>query len=450
MRMLRGGWLLLGKDLRVLGRSRGLLAILIGYPIVIAVLLSIALSGGDRRPSVAFVNLDATSGRTVQVGEERLSVEDYAKRIEEDVDLVRLTPDQAVSALDDGKVSAVLTIPKGFVADLQTGIRSPVLKLRTNPRSPIEAQAIERNMESAVFRLNQALASAYVEQVLKLVDLIQNGGTVAVFGRSGDLVGLKKSEVTLRQVQVQLRALERPDLANKLEPLRNYINGVGTNLDLAKPAAQAIASPIRLDIQAGPPGREPLSALGIAGALVVGLGLVGVLLAAALLSAEREEGALSRLGRGLVSPGTIIGQKALLAAGVCTTIGLALLGVVAMATTVSVGRWLVWIPVLLVAGCAFGGFGLLVGALARETRTALLAGLMIALPLAVISLIPGSDVGYWASAVAGFGPAARNFQSLLVDPEVPKSLWWGVGLLALIALAYGVAARMVLARRMHS
>lgn len=450
MRGLRAGRLLMGKDLRVLMRSHGLLAVLVGYPIVIAILLAIALSGGDRRPSVGFVNLDAMSGRTVQVGSERLSVDDYVARIEDDVDLVRLDAPAARQALTDGKVSAVLTFPRGFVADLQSGIRSPVIRLETNPRAPIEAQAIERRLESAVFRLNQTLATAYVAQVLRLVDLIENGGTIAAFGRVGNLVGLKGSDRIIRGLQGDLRRIGRPGLAKRADPLLDYIVGVGANLDLAKPAAQAIASPIRLDITSGTPGREPLSALGIAGALVVGLGLVGVLLAAALLSAEREDGALSRLGRGLAGPGVVVGQKAVFSAIAVTIVGVVMLAVVALATSVVVGRWLLWIPALLLAGLAFGAFGLLIGALARETRTALLAGLMVALPLAVIALIPGSDVAYWTSAVAGFGPAARTFQSLLVDPEVPGSLWLGMGLTALIALAYGAVARMVLARRMHS
>jgi ABC-2 type transport system permease protein len=134
MRALRSGALLFRKDLRVLVRSRGLLAVLIGYPIVIAILLAIALSGGDRRPGVAFVNLDAASGRTVQVGDERLSVDDYATRLEDDVDLVRLDPAQAEEALAAGRVSAVLTVPKGFIADLQSGLKPPVLQLATNPR----------------------------------------------------------------------------------------------------------------------------------------------------------------------------------------------------------------------------------------------------------------------------------------------------------------------------
>lgn len=448
MRALRAARLLFTKDLRVLGRSRGLVAILIGYPVIIAILLALALSGGDRRPAVAFVNLDQ-QGRTVLVGNDRLSVDDYAERIEQDVDLKRLTPGQADQALADGKVSAILTIPDGFVADLQSGIRSPVITLQTNPRNPIEAQAIERNMEAAVFRLNQALATAYVDQVLNLVRLVQDGGDVQIFGRAGKLEGLASSARVLRQVQRELVKMKQPALAKRLADLNDFIDGVNTNLDLAKPAAKSIASPIRLDIQSGAPGREPLSALGIAAALVVGLGLLGVLLSAALLSAEREDGALSRLGRGLAGPGTVVTQKALLSAVATLVVGMVLLGVVALTTSVSVGRWAIWVLALVVAGLAFGAFGLLIGALARETRTALLAALMITLPLAVVALIPGNDIAYWVSAVAGFGPAARVFQQLLVDPEVTSSLWAGIGLLAIIALIYGVVARVALGRRMH-
>jgi hypothetical protein len=141
----------------------------------------------------------------VQVGDDRLSVEDYATRLEDDVDLVRLDPAQAQEALAAGRVSAVLTVPRGFIADLQSGLKPPVLQLATNPRSPIEAQSIERNLEAAVFRLNQALATAYVAQVLNLVDLIQDGGTVGIFGRSGTLLGLGQSDTVLTQVQRQLR-----------------------------------------------------------------------------------------------------------------------------------------------------------------------------------------------------------------------------------------------------
>src|SRR4051812_22341427 len=56
-------WLLL-KDLQILRRSPLLIALLVLYPIVIAVLIGLAISGGPDKPRVAFVNLAAArSGR---------------------------------------------------------------------------------------------------------------------------------------------------------------------------------------------------------------------------------------------------------------------------------------------------------------------------------------------------------------------------------------------------
>ena len=45
---MTGALHLLRKDLRLLLRGRGLLAILIGYPLVVAALVTIALQSGER------------------------------------------------------------------------------------------------------------------------------------------------------------------------------------------------------------------------------------------------------------------------------------------------------------------------------------------------------------------------------------------------------------------
>ena len=96
---------LFGKDLTLLRRSPLLVALLVGYPLLVALLVAAALQSGERKPSVAFVNLDR-SGRTVLVGERRISVEQYARRLASEVDLKRLGPAEARKALDDGRVSA--------------------------------------------------------------------------------------------------------------------------------------------------------------------------------------------------------------------------------------------------------------------------------------------------------------------------------------------------------
>lgn len=446
VRSARAAGLLLVKDLRLLVRSPAVLAMLVVYPILVALLVAAALQADERRPSVALVNLDR-SGRTVQVGDERLSIEDYAQRLSARVDLRRLDPAAAARALEDGRVTAVLTIPGDFVADLQSGLRQPELELTTSRRSAVSGEAIARRVEATVFRLNQRLASGYVSQVVGLVDLVLNGGEIGVFGRTGEALGLTRSRALVTSVQERMRSRGDGDLADELDPLVVFIDATRDNLDVAGPAARAIGSPIRLRVDDGAPGRQPLSAFGMAAALLVSVGLAGVLLAAAALSAEREDNALARLRRGLVSPVALVLEKMAFTAAASLVIGLLLLAGVALFTSLAVGRWGWWIAALAVAGLAFGGFGALAGALARQTRSALLAGLMVALPLLALGLLPESPAAARIADLVPFGPAFATFQTLLVEPEVPGDLALTLGHLALVAAVFGALAAVGVARR---
>jgi len=180
----------------------------------------------------------------------------------------------------------------------------------------------------------------------------------------------------------------------------------------------------------------------------VSLGLAGALLAAAAMSAEREDHALVRLRRGLISAGALVAEKMAFTATACLVVGLALLAGVAIATDLAVGRWGLWLATLLLAGLAFGAFGVLAGALARETRSALLIALMLALPLLALGLLPGSGVVSAISAVVPFGPAFDAFQTLLVEPSIDAAdLAWTLGRLALIAAVLGTAAAVAVQRR---
>ena len=444
---MRSAALLLRKDLRLLVRTPAVLLVLLVFPLLVAGLVALALQSDQRRPEVAVVNLD-TSGRTVAVGESRLSIDDYVDRLAEDVNVRRLDADAAQSALDAGRVSAVLTIPEGFISDLQSGVRQPALSLDTSRRSPIEADAIVRNLEAAVYRLNQRLAVGYVDQVLRLVDLVVNGGRLGFFGRTGDALGLKRSRVLVTGVQERLRAAGQVGPAGELGPLVNFIDETQRNLDLAKPAANAIRAPIELRVTESAQGREPLSAFGFAGALLVSLGLAGVLLAAAAMSSEREDQVLVRLGRGLVSAWALVGEKMVFTALACLVVGLTLLGGVAVFTSLAVGRWALWVAALTLAGLAFGAFGVLAGALARETRTALLVALMLALPLLALGLLPNAPVASAISQVVPFGPAFDAFQTLLVEPTLSGGDFaLTLGHLALLAVVFGGAATLAVRRR---
>lgn len=444
---MRSAALLLRKDVRLLARTPAVLLILLAFPLLVALLVALALQSDQRRPDVAVVNLD-TSGRTVVVGKRHLSVDDYVARLSQDVGVRRLDAADAASALDAGRVSAVLTIPEGFISDLQSGVRQPALRLDASRRSPIEADAITRNLQAAVYRLNQSLAVGYVDQVLRLVDLVVNGGTLGFFGRSGDALGLRRSRALVTTLQARLRATGQDTAAGELAPLVNFIDETQRNLDLAKPAANAIRAPIELRVSEAAHGREPLSAFGFAGALLVSLGLAGVLLAAAAMSAEREDHALVRLGRGLVSAWALVAEKMVFTALACLLIGLTLLVGVAAFTSLAVGRWPLWLAALALAGLGFGAFGVLAGALARETRSALLVALMLALPLLSLGLLPNAAVASAVSQVVPFGPAFDAFQTLLVEPSIAGGdLALTLGHLTLLAAVFGAAATLVVHRR---
>lgn len=438
---------ILAKDVRLLIRNRGLLAMLIGYPLIVAALVALALQGGERRPAVAFVNNDQ-SNRTVKVGDRRLGVKEYEERLAQEVDLKRMDSVAAAEALAAGRVAAVITLPEGFISDLQSGIRPPVVTVQPSNRSPIEAQSISRRLESSIYRLNQDLAQTYIQQTLDLVRIVVQGGEVAVFSRTGSVLGLEKSDVLVRELQRDLRASGRADLAASMDPLLHFIVEAKVNLDLADVAATAIGNPIQLRMPPPPTGREPLSGFGFSGALLVSLALVGVLLGAAGLSSEREENTLVRLRRGLVRLESLVFEKIAFGAIICLVIGAVLLAAVALTTSLAIGRWAYWPVAFTATGLAFSAFGVLVGALARETRTALLAALMLALPLIFLGLFTQSGAASAISEAIPFGPSFRVFQTLIVEPTIDTTRFWmRIGQLLLLATVFGVAGSIALRRK---
>ena len=110
-------WLLV-KDLQILRRSPLLLALLVIYPIVIAVLIGVALSRGPDKPRVAFLNL-AEQGE-LELGGETINLSDYADTLFESIDPVTIDCEgrdpkeceqEALDKVRDGDVLAALVIP---------------------------------------------------------------------------------------------------------------------------------------------------------------------------------------------------------------------------------------------------------------------------------------------------------------------------------------------------
>ncbi|MFP5451130.1 MAG: hypothetical protein ACLGG9_05185, partial [Thermoleophilia bacterium] len=92
--------------------------------------------------------------------------------------------------------------------------------------------------------------------------------------------------------------------------------------------------------------------------------------------------------------------------------------------------------------------GALAGALARETRTALLAAFMLSVPLIALALIPGGGVVGALAGLVPFGPAFDLMQALLVEPTIDGAeIAADLARLALMAAVLGSIAALALVRR---
>ncbi len=100
-----------------------------------------------------------------------------------------------------------------------------------------------------------------------------------------------------------------------------------------------------------------------------------------------------------------IGAAGLVAAGS----GVLLLSGLAVAGAIGWSGAPLWLPALLLAGGAFAGFGVLLGAVLRDARAASLAAILLAVPVAVVALIPAQRVGKaWRSCWMPRRPSSRS------------------------------------------
>src|SRR5919202_1749212 len=430
--------LLLRKDLRILRRSPFLVAVLVAYPLVVAGLVGLVAGYASSKPRVALVDEDGLPSY-VDVSGRRFDVNRTIARVSKDVRLVRLSREEAARQLRTGKVVATVTVPRGFVADLETTVHSPQLVLRTThggitPRVTQQVQAL-------VYSLNRELQRAYIAANLRYVQLLLHGGPGTFLGRKFDVLGLDRTD----------RLLQQLPHGRRLDAIRGFVDDARLALAQTGNKLHATANPIKL-VRAPERGRTwVLSAQVQAYALALTISFLTLVLAAGSLAAERDENVVGRLARGLVGLGELVSAKVALAALVSFVLGLGIaltFGVVIQVGDVTGGEPWARLPLLgaglALAGASLGALGALLGALAREARTASLVALLVVLPVVFLGLVPREVVpaaGYLSDALT-FAHAVRFFSSSLYDvrpwaPVAREAAWR-----ASLGLAFGAAARL--------
>jgi len=90
----------------------------------------------------------------------------------------------------------------------------------------------------------------------------------------------------------------------------------------------------------------------------------------------------------------------------------------------------------------------LIGALAKEARTAVLVAFLAALPLVLLGLVPeaAARVAWWAAHAFPFRHSVDFFQAALYDTDPWGALGRQAAWLLGLGLAFGAAARLSVRR----
>jgi ABC-2 type transport system permease protein len=437
---------LLVKDLLILGRSRLLLAVLVIYPIAIALLIGLAISRSPGKPKVAIVD-ETPPGQTVQVGSERVPVSRYAEQIFDQVQPVKApTRSAAVSKIKSGEVLAAVVIPPNIAPRLASGLKQGELEVLYNGNA-LEQSLVRAQIESALAQANIGFSEQIQRAASEAIGALLSGRNLGVLG-APDLIGLGQIPGKLQGV---IERLPPGSDRRALEQISAFASFAARNLDRAKNVLATIGQPIEVKSKLIEGRRTPLNTFAVVVAVSISLMFVCVLLASGGVALEREEHTLARLARGLVSRGGLLAEKALLAAVCSAALAFAMLAGISAFVELDWGRVGQWLAALALGGAAFAALGVAIGALAREVRAASLLAFLLSLPLAFLALVPSGAVGAGLNdaigAISFVFPYKAALQALDAavngaSPSLPGPL----AHLAVLAVVFGALARVGLRR----
>jgi ABC-type transport system involved in cytochrome c biogenesis permease component len=390
-------WLLL-KDLRILRRSPLLAALLVLYPLVIALLVGVALSSGPSKPKVAFANLVAPGEATINVGGRQLDATSYASELFDKVDPIRVdTREEAIAKVRSGEALGALVIPPDVIERLQGtlglgGGEQPAVEVYYSAENPLKRRYVQATIDSTLADANRALSDEIFKQAARYLNLIVVGGRLALpIVGNVDILGLRNAQAIIDGALASLPRSSNSRAA--LAQVSRFARLAADNLDVSKPILASIGSPVRVREKAIAGSKTSLDVFGVEVAVVISLMNVALLLAAGMLALEREEHAFGRLVRGLVSRTGLLLEKIGLA-GLCAwALAALMLAILVAILELDWNRTPAWLAALAFAALAFAALGVAIGALTREVRAASLLAFMLALPIAALALVPSGAVG---------------------------------------------------------
>jgi ABC-type multidrug transport system permease subunit len=388
-------WLLL-KDLQILRRSPLLVATLVLYPVLLALLVGAATNAGPSKPKVAFVNLVPKEKNSFSIGGEKLDASKYAKQLFKSIDPIRVNSRaKARELVASGRALGALILPPDATERLQSAInlsasKPPTVEVLYNADNPAKERFVKSIITSRLGQANNVLSRRLTTIAANYIGVIVEGGQFSLFGQKFNVLGLRNSERIIEAAIAGLPAKDPQRAA--LSQVARFAKLASDNLDVSKPILSSIGQPVHVKQTIVNGKSSTLDSLVAPLTVTVALTFVTLLLAAGMLALEREENAFGRLVRGLVSRLGLVVEKVGLA-GLCSfVVCLLMLCVLAPFADLDWGRAPLWLPALALGALGFAGLGVAVGSLAREVRSASLLVFALSLPMAALALVPSGAI----------------------------------------------------------
>src|SRR5580704_1791395 len=369
---------MLGKDLRILTRSRLLVGVLVVYPIAVALLIGLAISRAPSKPKVAVLNL-SPPGASVELGGRRVDVGHYYSGLFSQVQAVPVaTRAQAVADVESGRVLAAIVIPANIATRLSSVTSQGQIEVIYNGEA-LEQSFVHSTIEAALAQANLELSDQIRSLAATVIGDLVKGGSLGVPGAPQNLPGLRRIPGILHGV---LRHAPPGAQRTALSQVAEFAEFAAQNLGISGRVLQTVSRPIAVRSTLLRGRRTPLDAYAVVVAVSISLMFVCVLLAAGGIALEREEHTLSRLvrrgpasaagsggardrrgvGRPLVSRELLLVEKLLLAAGCSLLLALVMLAGIGAFVGLEWSRAALWLLALAAGALAFGALGIAIGA----------------------------------------------------------------------------------------
>lgn len=386
---------LVAKDARILRRSPVLVGLLVVYPLLVALLLGLALSGGPAKPRIALVNLVPTGASKVDLGDQQLDALSYARSLAEGTRTVEVrTREEAVRLVREGDVVGAIVLPSDTLDRLRSVLSLggsndlPTIEVLTNDADPVRATALRELVKARLSDANAEIGRRLINVAGQYLSVLTDGGNLRLFGLSGDILGLREATAILERTA---RGLPPGAARDEIERVRRFSQLAVENMASAAPLMQSVADPIRIAQRSVTGPAVSLDVYAAAVAATVSLLLVAALLGAGLVALEREERTFGRLVRSAVPASALLGAKAILAGAAGAAVALVVSAGLALFLDLDPGRIPLWLLAGVATGGACGALGVALGSLGSggaDLRAASLLAILLIVPVTVIGLVP--------------------------------------------------------------